>query len=221
VASSGRRTVHLDVTAVSPDAPIGTGLRERKKSERRARITAAASRIFREKGYEDATLREIAASADVGTGTIFSYARDKRELLMLVINDELSAVADEAFRTVPDAPLLDQLLHVFTPRLTFWARDPNIARHALHESSGDPHNAETSRFGSGRSVFLNQLISIVQPHQAAGDIDPALDPALVARLLADVYIGENRRWLATREPIVPDGVEQLARVLSLAIRGIS
>ncbi|HEY5350061.1 MAG TPA: TetR/AcrR family transcriptional regulator, partial [Candidatus Lustribacter sp.] len=156
---------------VAQPLPAGAGLRERGKSARRARICAAADRIFRAKGYDQATLREIAAAAQVGAGTIFSYVRDKRELLMMVVNDELGAVTENAFRGVPRAvPLLEQLLHVFRPRLIFWARDPDLARHALHETSGDPHTRETGRFGLGRDRIIEQIAELIRPHQAAGTI---------------------------------------------------
>ena len=65
------------------------GLRERQKTERRRRIEAAARAVFREKGYEAATTREIAARAEVSIGTLFAYAADKRDLLAMVYRDEL------------------------------------------------------------------------------------------------------------------------------------
>jgi AcrR family transcriptional regulator len=202
--------------------PPRAGLRERKKSERRARIAAAASHIFRAKGYDAATLREIAASADVGTGTLFSYARDKRELLMMAVNDELGALTENAFRTVPpEAALHDQLLHVFGPRLEYWARDPELARHALHMTSGAPYDSETGRFVAARAGMTGLLIALLAPHQSAGVIDPALDLATAARFIVDVYIGENRRWLATQIPIVPDGMSDLAQMLTLGLRAIA
>jgi AcrR family transcriptional regulator len=206
---------------VTAAPPLPLGARERGKNARRARIAAAAGRIFREKGYEDATLREIAAQAGVGTGTIFSYARDKRELLLLALNDELEALTDRSFATVPrGAPLLDQLMHVFMPRLKFWARDPELARNALHYTAGDARDAETSSFAAGRNRMIERLAGLLEPHRAAGRIDTDLDIMLVSRMLLDVYVGENRRWLATNAPVATAGRRNLQAVLALAIRGI-
>jgi AcrR family transcriptional regulator len=205
----------------TPPLPGTLGLRERKKSERRARIVAAAGQIFRAKGYDDATLREIALAADVGTGTLFSYARDKRELLMMAVNDELADLTQAAFRSVdPDAPLLEQLLHVFAPRLEYWGRDPDLARHALHMTAGEAYDSETGRFVAARQGMLEQLTSLLAPQQTAGAIDPALDLATAARFIVDVYIGENRRWLAAHAPVVPSGMLDLERMLGLALRAL-
>jgi AcrR family transcriptional regulator len=60
--------------------------RERNKRAKLDRITAAASALFAEHGVDDVTTQEIAEAADIGTGTLFLYVRNKGELLLLVQN---------------------------------------------------------------------------------------------------------------------------------------
>ncbi|MCZ4520044.1 helix-turn-helix domain containing protein [Rhodococcus ruber] len=60
--------------------------RERNKQDKLARITAAARDLFLERGIDDVTTQEIAEKADIGTGTLFLYAKTKGELLLLVQN---------------------------------------------------------------------------------------------------------------------------------------
>jgi len=57
--------------------------RERRVSD----IMAAARSVFREKGYEDAPLSEIAERANVVEGSIYRYFENKRDLLVKVIED--------------------------------------------------------------------------------------------------------------------------------------
>lgn len=71
------------------------GLRERKKQERRARVLAAASRLFAERGYEGVTTSEIAAVADVGVGTLFRHTGTKAELLVEVMNQRIAEGMEE------------------------------------------------------------------------------------------------------------------------------
>ncbi|WP_256735273.1 helix-turn-helix domain-containing protein, partial [Variovorax sp. dw_954] len=73
-----------------PLPPVG--LRARSKVDKRRRIMEAARAVFIEHGYDAATTREIAQRAEVSTGTVFVYARDKRDLLLQVVNDELDAL---------------------------------------------------------------------------------------------------------------------------------
>lgn len=66
------------------------GRRERNKQEKLDRITAAATELFAEYGVEDVTTQQIADKADIGTGTLFLYAKTKGELLLLVQNAHYS-----------------------------------------------------------------------------------------------------------------------------------
>ena len=88
----------LKVTNETPeDAVSGLRPRERNKLDKLRRIKAAARELFLEQGYDNATTREIARRADVGLGTLFSYASDKRDLLFLIYNDMQEALTRTAF----------------------------------------------------------------------------------------------------------------------------
>ena len=76
------------------------GLREAGKAERLRRLKEATKSILLEHGYEQATTRDISQAAGVSIGTLFVYAKDKRDLVYLVINDELDPVARHAHANV-------------------------------------------------------------------------------------------------------------------------
>jgi AcrR family transcriptional regulator len=56
------------------------GLRERKKAARRQAISDVATRLFEHHGFEQVTVTEIAAAADVSVKTVFNYFHSKEEL---------------------------------------------------------------------------------------------------------------------------------------------
>lgn len=97
-------------------APSPTGRRERNKQEKLERITAAARALFAEHGVDDVTTQQIAERADIGAGTLFLYAKNKGELLLLVQN---AAYADalargtQAAASTTDA--LDGVLAIVRP----------------------------------------------------------------------------------------------------------
>jgi len=53
-----------------------------KAEETRERIVDASLELFREKGFDETTMRDIAASAGVATGAAYYYFRSKEELVM-------------------------------------------------------------------------------------------------------------------------------------------
>lgn len=71
------------------------GRRERNKLDKLERITAAAGELFAERGVDDVTTQEIADRADIGTGTLFLYAKTKGELLLLVQNSMYETALEE------------------------------------------------------------------------------------------------------------------------------
>jgi AcrR family transcriptional regulator len=62
-----------------PDDPRLTK-RARQRRETQARILAAARRVFASSGYERATIRAIAAAAEVNPGLVIHYFGSKQEL---------------------------------------------------------------------------------------------------------------------------------------------
>jgi AcrR family transcriptional regulator len=53
-----------------------------KAEETRERIVDAALQLFRDRGFDQTTMRDIAAEADVATGATYYYFRSKEELVM-------------------------------------------------------------------------------------------------------------------------------------------
>src|SRR5262249_38897153 len=56
-------------------------LRDRKRERTRRALIDAAATLFERKGYDETTVAEIAAAADIGTRTFFSYFASKEDIL--------------------------------------------------------------------------------------------------------------------------------------------
>jgi AcrR family transcriptional regulator len=63
------------------------GRREQRKAENRAKLLAAARRVFAEKGLGAATARDIVRETDLATGTFYNYFRDKEDAFRALLGE--------------------------------------------------------------------------------------------------------------------------------------
>ncbi|WP_349425839.1 TetR/AcrR family transcriptional regulator [Microbacterium sp. LWS13-1.2] len=92
------------------------GRRERNKQDKLQRITAAARELFTEHGVDEVTTQQIADKADIGTGTLFLYAKNKGELLLLVQNSSyVDALAEGRAAAEAVADPLEAVITIIRP----------------------------------------------------------------------------------------------------------
>lgn len=92
------------------------GRRERNKQEKLDRIVAAASELFAEHGVDEVTTQQIADKADIGTGTLFLYAKTKGELLLLVQNAKYVEALEQGRADAETVPgVLDAVMAIVRP----------------------------------------------------------------------------------------------------------
>ncbi len=69
---------------------VKPGRVERRKARTRAGLLAAARELFANQGVEHTTIAEIAAHADIATGSFYNYFRTKEQLLDALLEEELT-----------------------------------------------------------------------------------------------------------------------------------
>ena len=70
------------------------GLRERKKRETRRLISDVASGLFLQRGFDNVTVAEVAAAADVSTKTVFNYFPRKEDLFLDRLPEAVELITD-------------------------------------------------------------------------------------------------------------------------------
>ncbi len=76
-----------------------------KAEETRDRILDAALRLFRERGFEQTTMRDVATEAGVATGAAYYYYRSKEDLVMafyLRTDEEAREIFEKAIASSKD-----------------------------------------------------------------------------------------------------------------------
>jgi AcrR family transcriptional regulator len=68
--------------------------RQAAKVRTRQKVLDAARTLFAERGYEPATIRDIAKGAGMSTGAVFANFQDKAELFEAVLSEDLAKLAE-------------------------------------------------------------------------------------------------------------------------------
>ncbi len=199
-----------------------SGLRERNKLDKLRRIKDAASELFIQKGFDDTTTRAIALRAGVGLGTVFVYAPTKRDLLFMIVNEDLQEVVQRATNLVqPSRPMLDNLLRVFRAHYRYFGQRPALSRLALREMIFYAGGPEAKKFLKTRERLIALIGDIVSLAIKADDIVPQEDSKTIAWVIFSIYQIEIRHWLSSDDLDITRGLAFLRRQLALLINGLS
>ena len=108
--------------------------RQRQKENTKELILNTAYKLFAKRGYANTTMRLLAKEAGVGLGTIFKHFPDKPSLLVEAYQGDLGTIINEAFNTIPDSGIKNQLLHVTRQIYKYYANSPEFSRTLIKES---------------------------------------------------------------------------------------
>jgi AcrR family transcriptional regulator len=197
------------------------GRRETKKRENLQRIKAVAQECFIARGFDDVTMREIAARADVGLGTLFRYAENKRDLLLLaVIEDVEAAVVRGSTAISARAPLIKNLMAVLGPLLAFFGNpdQPVISRLLLTEILFYERGALARRFWESRARMFATLGQCIKYAVHAREIEQPDDIDRVVWVIHAIYHAELRHFVSERLTTAT-ALKRLEQSLLLFMRG--
>ena len=205
-----------DTARRSEDAPVGR--RERNKRDKMARIQQAARGLFSRQGVEATTIRQIAEAADIGLGTVFSYAANKEDLLVLIFQDEVGRAVQRAFASMPAKPVLDQVLHVLNAIVAHHQRNPGLARVFVKETPFiDDRRHGIADFMAG---LYAGLAACIEAAKRRGELRADVPARIVVRNLFAIYFQHMQIWLGGRHPDPELDRRGLRRALDLQLSGL-
>ena len=202
------------------EPPPRISRRERNKQEKRARIVGAARQLFRERGFAETTTQQIAETADIGTGTLFLYARSKEDVLVMVFKDEMLETARAAFESATSkGPLLDRLMHVFGLMIRYHERDVALSRILLKElvfRSTSDRREDISELMRG---IYDGIADLLEGSSKPGKFKSRSDAILAAEVVFAIYYMGLLVWLGQNSS-KKQFIERLRLKLAVAINGL-
>ncbi|HEY4011608.1 MAG TPA: TetR family transcriptional regulator [Acidobacteriaceae bacterium] len=170
-----------------------------KSEETRARILNAALATFRERGFERATMREIAEAADVATGAAYYYFDSKESLVMAFYERAQQEMQTDLEAALARCRTLESRLRVIiTEKFDYFG--PNrkllgaLSAHADPEHPLSPFSNETKPIRDADMAFF-EAAARDSGVKLPKDIQPYLP-----RLLWLYQMGLILFWVYDRSP---------------------
>jgi AcrR family transcriptional regulator len=197
--------------------------RAQKQARTRAELLATAAKVFARRGYNGASVEEIAEEAGYSHGAVYSNFEGKADLFLAVFEEYMAERARELAATqlaaAADAPLeararalADQWMERFANDRESFVLHMEFIAHA----GRDPELA--GRFGT-RSAALREAVShYIAAYQDEAGIELVLPPDDLALVLRALGIGLAVEALiapkTVRQDLYGDFVELLVRLLA-------
>ena len=96
--------------------------REREKLNHKHEIQKAAIKAFAEKGYDSATLEEIATEAEFSKGALYLYFKNKEDLFHSLLNDGLSEIQRILNENLNGSKTIRAEIHEFIDQLLIFMK---------------------------------------------------------------------------------------------------
>lgn len=176
------------------EAPAGR-VRDVQKAQTRAKVVEAARAMIVERGFEAATIRDIAQRAGVATGSVFTTFSDKTELLLEVVFSRYGALLSEinfALDQCGDDPR-ERLLAAALAAYTVELREERLLAEALAASWlwTPAIEAEHKRRLEPLLEIVRSVVASVQADSAGGE-DAAV---LICDMIYACYLRNFRKAL--------------------------
>lgn len=164
-----------------------SGLREKQKAHRHDRILDAATRLFREQGYEAVKIEAIAEAAEVSIGTIYNYYRNKGDLLVAIVSLEVEEVLKAGEGVIANPPAsaeaaVDALIGGYVEHSLHYL-SKEMWRQAMAISTIQPGSPFGETYAALDVALARQTCALLEKLQQLGHLSRAADAASLGEVI--------------------------------------
>jgi AcrR family transcriptional regulator len=183
-----------DVAA--PDKEVRAPRARMTGSARRHQLIGIARQLFAERGYEGASIEEIAQRANVSKPVVYEHFGGKEGLYAVVVDREMSALLDGITSSLTNNRSRVRVERVALALLTYVEERTDGFRIMIRDS---PAAISSGTYSSLLNDAVSQVSSILAGDFARRGLDPDLAPLYAQALVGSVSM-TAQWWLDTREP---------------------
>ena len=166
--------------------------RQAAKVRTRQKVLDAARSLFAERGYEPATIRDIAKGAGMSTGAVFANFQDKAELFEAVLTEDMTRLADTVKAGAGEGSVHARLTAALSAGYHGSLDHLPLFQAIVARSWFQPLAAETRARAVTKQV-LAVITDILRSGVSAGELSQDADVPLLTELVWDAYLSNYRR----------------------------
>ncbi|MDB5458764.1 MAG: transcriptional regulator, TetR family [Caulobacteraceae bacterium] len=205
------------LSSLRQEAGGPTSLRAQSKLKTRRRVLESARGLFMERGYEAATIRDIASAAGLSTGAVFASFLDKTDLFNAVMAEDFQRQVEGVKQAEQlDAGVDEAVLAIFKVGYSFHFAQLPLLQAAISLSWSAGLGGEFGDRPSYR-LALEAVIGVLARAVERGELAARTDLKLTAEILWDTYVANYRRALFdewTQDQLIARNRLQIALILS-------
>ena len=188
------------------------------KQQTREKVLQAAREMFIERGYEGATIRDIARAAGMSTGAVFASFTDKPELFDAILSDEFAALSDPMQDAALAPTARGALVSMFGAAYRAHSARLPLIQAALAASWTRTPEAESLRREALRPI-RTLVTEVLERGVANGELAARFDLRLVSDVIWDLFLA-GYRPAAFEGLSVETQTERLADRIDLILAGV-
>ena len=175
------------------ETPVKLTRRALAKQRTRERVLSAARRLFTERGYEGATIRDIAQAAGMSTGAVFASFSDKSELFDEILTADYEVIYAQMKQAgVSGASVEEGVIGMFAVAYGFHVEQLPLLQASIAVSWTRSETAERRNRGHLKHIFT-LLNGVLTRGVERGELKAAADTKLLAEIIWDVYVANYRK----------------------------
>lgn len=160
--------------------PRGVPLTEKQQELRRQEICEAALPLFFEKGFNETSMREVAAAAGIGKSTLYDYFMSKEEILVLYFEHEVQEVTRQAMQiAVQDLSVTDKLSRIMHAHMEQLVDNKNFYLRLTAEAQRISADGQ-KKIQLRRHAYQDLLSTLIEEGVRKGEFR-SVNPLFVAR----------------------------------------
>ncbi len=173
-------------------------VRETKKRITKKAILEAAISLFSENGYENTSIEQIAKTAGVGKGTVYSYFQTKKDIIKGFCEYELEKIHIKLVnRTNQDASVLEQMLIIYMTEFNHVTQNKEFGRLYMRESVF-PYDSDAQDNLDTDNKFFQILYPILEKGQERGELRKDVELLYIVAHFYSLYILIISAWYTGR-----------------------